>query len=96
MDNIKILLGITDDTRDELIELLMEQCKIEVVSYCNLKEYDEKLNPILNQMVIEKFNRLGSEGLSSAASSGISETYIDGYSAFVVSLLNKNKKVRML
>ena len=96
MDNIKILLGITDDTRDELIELLMEQCKVEVVSYCNLNEYNEKLNPILNQMVVEKFNRLGSEGLASSASSGISESYIDGYSAFVVSVLNKHKKVRML
>ena len=96
MDNIKILLGIVDDARDELIELLIEQCKAEVVSYCNLKDYDEKLNPALYQMVIEKYNRLGSEGLSREDSSGISASYLDGYSAFVQSMLKGHRKVRML
>lgn len=98
LEKVKILLGIssTDMGQDELLEVLIEMAQQEAVEYCHLKEYNEKLNPAVINMVIERYNRMGSEGLASGSCSGISEAYIDGYSKNVYSLLNKCRKVRFL
>ena len=75
---------------------LISLCKEEARSYCNLLEYNEKLDFIVIQMVIEKYNRIGSEGAISQNSSGISTTYDSFYSEKVVRLLNKHRKVKMI
>lgn len=98
LDKIKLLLGISeaDMSQDEKIELLIEMAQGEATEYCHLIEYNEKLNPAVIAMVIEKYNRIGGEGLTSAASSGITESYIDGYSKTIYSLLNKHRRVRFV
>ena len=45
-------------------------------------------------MVIEKYNKLGTEGLTSVSTNGINENYIEGYSESVLSKLRKNRKVK--
>ena len=98
LDKIKILLGINslDMEQNELLEVLIEMAQQEAVEYCHLEEYNEKLNPAVVYMVIERYNRIGAEGLTSSSSSGISESYIDGYSKQVYSLLNRHRRVKFL
>ena len=96
LDKLKLLLNIKDDTIDELLTILIALCKEEAYTYCNLDEYDEKLDAIVIQMVIEKYNRIGSEGTTSQSSSGASANYDSFYSEKVVRLLNKHRKVKML
>ena len=45
-------------------------------------------------MVIERYNKIGTEGISAVTTSGTQETYLDGYSEYVLSLLRKYRKVR--
>ena len=94
LDKIKLLLGITDDTADDLLNTLIAICKEEAYIYCNLPEYNEKLDNIVVFMVIEKYNRIGSEGTESQSASGISATYEIFYSEKIVKMLNKHRRVR--
>ena len=97
LEKIKLLLNVSDiDSLDELILTLITLCKEEAYIYCNLPEYDSKLDFIVIQMVIERYNRIGSEGATSQNSSGVSMNYDSFYSDKVVRLLNKYRKVKML
>lgn len=97
LEKIKMLLNLTDnDDSDELLAMLITLCKEEAYTYCNLDEYDEKLDFVVIQMVVERYNRMGSEGAVSQSTSGVSASYSDFYSAKVVKLLNKHRKVKML
>lgn len=94
LDKIKLLLSIADDTADDLLNTLIAICKEEAYIYCNLPEYNEKLDNIVVFMVIEKYNRIGSEGTESQSASGISATYESFYSEKIVKMLNKHRRVR--
>ena len=95
LDKIKLLLNkANDDSVDELLATLIALCKEEAYVYCNLDEYDEKLDFIVIQMVLERYNRIGSEGALSQSSSGVSMAYDSFYSDKVVRLLNKYRKVK--
>ena len=69
-------------------------CKEEAYVYCNLPEYNKKLDNIVVSMVIEKYNRIGSEGTTSQSASGISASYDSFYSDKIVKMLNKHRRVR--
>lgn len=94
LDKIKLLLGIEDDDSDELLTVLINICKEEVYTYCNLPEYDSKLDYLVVQMVIERYNCMGSEGARKQESSGISTSYYKFYSDRIVKLLDKNRRVK--
>lgn len=98
LDKIKILLGIADEdeSKDELIELLIELCKDEATNFCNLAAYNKKLDSIVISMVIERYNARGTEGLSSVSGSGVNEQYKDGYSSNIISALVKHRKIRCI
>lgn len=97
LEKIKILLGFVDnDTKDDLLITLIGLARDEATEYCNLLEYTEKLDPAVINMVIERYNRIGAEGLTSASSHNIQEHYINGYSSSVINKLNRHRRIRML
>jgi hypothetical protein len=98
LEKIKMLLGIAeeDEGKDDLINLLISLCKDEAVDFCNLPEYDSKLDSAVISMVIERYNARGTEGLTSVSGSGVNEHYKDGYSSNIISALIKNRKIRCI
>lgn len=95
LNKIKLLLGFADDdTKDELFQTLIALCKDEAIDFCNLEEYSEKLDSAVINMVIERYNKLGTEGVNSVRTSGMNEEYVNGYSEIVLSKLRKNRKVK--
>lgn len=98
LEKIKMLLGIAeeDESKDDLINLLISLCKDEAVDFCNFPEYDSKLDSAVISMVIERYNARGTEGLSSVSGSGVNEHYKDGYSSNIISALIKNRKIRCI
>ena len=98
LEKIKMLLGIAeeDESKDDLINLLISLCKDEAVDFCNLPEYDSKLDSAVISMVIERYNARGTEGLTSVSGSGVNEHYKDGYSSNIISALVKNRKIRCM
>lgn len=83
-----------NEQTDKLLRALISLCQDEAYNYCNLAEYDDSLDYIVVQMVIERFNRIGSEGATSQGVSGMQTTYDSFYSEKVRKLLNKHRKVK--
>lgn len=96
LNSIKIRLGdAAANYPDELINELIEDTKIEVQSYCN-RELDAELESCVKKIVVIKLNRINSEGLTSQSYSGSSESYIDGYPADILAILNSKRKIKVV
>ena len=91
IDDVKTLTGSTETA---LLTLLINQCKVFATDYCNLSEYDTKLDEVLKVMVCERFNKLSADGISSQSYSGISESYTDDFSPMIYRSLRKYRKLR--
>jgi hypothetical protein len=97
LGKVKLLLNkLEDDSLDDLLATLMGLCKDEAVAYCNRTVYDPAMDFVVIQMVIERYNRIGSEGATAQSASGASANYDSFYSEKVVQMLNKFRKVRMV
>lgn len=96
LEEIKILLGdAADNYPDMLIGLCAKQALAEVESYCN-RSADYELEMVAQRIAIIKLNRINTEGLTSQSYSGISETYIDGYPADILAILNRKRKIKVV
>lgn len=96
IEEIKIMLGeAASNFTDAQIELSLRHAIAEVESYCN-RELDAELEMIAERIAIIKLNRTNTEGLASQSYSGVSESYVDGYPADVLAVLNRKRKVKAL
>lgn len=95
LERIKLLLNKhDDDSVDELLFTLISWCQEDATTYCNLDQYDNKLDNIVVEMVIERYNLIGSEGTKNQSSSGVRQSYYSFYSDKVTKMLNKHRKVK--
>ena len=78
LEKLKLLLGITDDTKEQLLRMLLDFTTEEVVNYTHNYELDKLSNVILN-LAVWKFNRLGTEGVDAENYSGVSFNYTAEY-----------------
>lgn len=96
LQEIKLLLGATAaNYTDEQVSLAFDMALAEVEAYCN-READIVLRHQAARIAVIKLNRINTEGLASQAYSGVSEAYIDGYPADILSVLNSKRKLRVV
>lgn len=96
IEEIKLLLGAAaENYTDAQISLALKMAMAEVEDYCN-RELDTTLELLAQKIAIIKLNRLGSEGLAAQGYSGISESYIDGYPAEILAVLNRKRKIKVV
>lgn len=96
IDEIKIILGdAAANYTDAQIGLCAKQAIAEVEGYCK-RQLDYELEIIAERIAIIKLNRLNTEGLSGQSYSGVSESYIDGYPADILAVLNRKRKLKVL
>ena len=75
LNRIKTLLGITDN--DELIYEITELTKSKILNYINEAELPLELEFVLVELTIQRYNRIGSEGIVSESVDGKSVSYED-------------------
>lgn len=96
IEEIKLLLGdAADNYSDALISLALKQSLAEVQAYCN-RELDLELEMLAQKITIIKLNRIHTEGLTAQSFSGVSESYIDGYPAEILAVLNRKRKIKVV
>lgn len=96
IEDIKLLLGdAAANFNDGLIALTAKQSLAEVESYCN-RVADAELEMVALRIAIIKLNRINTEGLASQGFSGVNETYIDGYPADILAILNRKRKLKVV
>lgn len=94
IEEIKVMLGEAADNFSEAqISLAYKLALAEVEAYCN-READSILELMAERIAVIKLNRTNSEGLASQAYSGVSESYLDGYPADIVAVLNRKRKIK--
>ena len=90
IDTLKTLLQIEDNSQGTLLTTLIEQCEAEYLRRTHQTEPDAS---VVNAMVIEKYNRLGNEGVQSIGYSGITESYESDYSDAVQKLIRSKTRL---
>ena len=100
LNRIKTLLQINDN--DELIYEIVEITKEKILNYINKEELPKELEFILIELSIERYNRIGSEGIASESVDGKNISYDDSFENYKTYLddyifrNNKNKGFKLL
>lgn len=98
LEKVKLRLGITDDSKDELIGDIIDDVKSYIVTACNRSGTDDipdTLSGAIVKMAVIDYNRLGVEGLSSENYSGASYSYEADYPDSIKKELYHERLVRM-
>jgi hypothetical protein len=96
IEEIKLLLGEASSNYTEAqIGLALKIAMAEVEAYCN-RTLDLELELMAEKIAVIKLNRMNTEGLASQAYSGVSESYIDGYPADILAVLNRKRKIKVV
>jgi hypothetical protein len=95
-DEIKIMLGeAAGNFTEEQIGLCAKRALAEVEAYCKCS-LDYELEAVAADIAVIKLQRLNTEGLAGMSVSGVAETYIDGYPANIMAVLNRKRKIKVL
>ena len=92
LEKVKILLGISDDTKDDLLTLLIEQATPEAVTNSH-QDNAEALTTATSQLVVYNYNRIGTEGLDSESYTGASYSYSADYPDAIMRILKSKRKI---
>lgn len=96
IEEIKLLLGdAANNFTDAQIALALKIAIAEVEDYCN-RDADSTLELLAEKIAVIKLNRINTEGLASQSYSGVSESYIDGYPAEILTVLNRKRKLKIV
>ena len=96
LQRIKLLLNISDSSKDALLEELIENAEEYVATYCNNADAVTSLTSAIIQMVIQDYNRMGAEGLNSESYSGVSFNYQTTYSEDIMKQLRRYRKIGVI
>lgn len=75
ISKIKRRLGISDETQDELLKDLIDDAQSHFMAITGAEEVLPKYNFIVNDVVVLRYNRRGSEGMESESVDGYSVKY---------------------
>jgi hypothetical protein len=105
LNNLKLLLGITDNDRDATLKLIISTATARLKLLLGGIDPPESMEHIILEVSIIRFNRIGSEGMASHSVEGESITFSDddfaGFADEIHAFLdsqteNKRGKVRFL
>ena len=80
VNRIKVLLGVTEN--EELINEIIELTKDKILNYINETELPKELEFVLVELAIQRYNRIGSEGIASESVDGKSVSYDDDFEVY--------------
>ncbi|MGL4801480.1 MAG: phage head-tail connector protein [Cetobacterium sp.] len=98
LNRIKLLLGINDTESEELIDEILNITTSKVLNYIKADTVPTSLEFVLVELTIQRFNRIGSEGVETETVDGRQTTYIadefEAYKHYLDAYLNANAKNR--
>lgn len=94
LSKIKLLLNITDTSKDALLNLLIDKAISQVVEFTHDPHCVTLLEDTVVDIVIFNYNRMGSEGLNSESYSGVNFSYSQDYPESILRPLRAHRKAR--
>lgn len=95
LKKLKMMLGINDSSKDELLRLLLDFTVEEVVNYTHNTRLDVLENVIL-YVAVWKYNTMGTEGVDSENYSGVSFNYSTEYPDNIKKQLQAYRKIQVI
>ena len=96
LQRIKTMLNITD--QDSLIEEIYNIATQKILNIIGESTVPTELEWIVTELTIERFNRIGSEGIQSESVDGKSTTYndndIEKYMSYINNYINRSDSKR--
>lgn len=87
LEEVKLLLGITDNIKDDLLNLLIDNATTQVLGYLTpIEVVPDELSYIVSELVVIRYNRIGSEGLTNESVEGYSATYSDDMTNYILAI----------
>lgn len=96
LDDLKIDLGIFDDTKDKQLQRLLEKSTTDVMNFTHQsKDYTiQHLSEQIIDLATVRYNRKGSEGLASQSNSGSSESYCSDIPTPITRVLVSHRRLK--
>ncbi len=96
LENIKLMLGIETKDRDDLLKMIIASATARLKVLLGGMEPPTSLDYIISDVVIRRFNRIGSEGMTSHTVEGESISFSDndfaGFEDDIQAYLNTQKE----
>lgn len=77
LDEIKIILGIADNALDSQLNIIIANTKARLKMLLGGLDVPESLNYVVTEVSVKRFNRIGSEGITSHTVEGESMSFTD-------------------
>ncbi|HDY9572241.1 TPA: phage head-tail connector protein [Staphylococcus argenteus] len=76
-ENIKVLLGLKDGKQDGLLDIIIKNTESRLLSKLpfNIKEVPDNLSFIVEEVAVKRYNRIGSEGMTTESVEGRTNTF---------------------
>lgn len=71
IEQVKALLGISDNLQDNLLTVIQSLTEAHFKAYSNQNDIPEKLQYIIVEVMVKRFNKLGSEGMKTQKVEGL-------------------------
>ncbi len=75
LTKIKTLLGLSDDSQDDLLGVIIDNTEQALEFKLSAEDIPKELNYILVEVAVKRFNRLKNEGMTSYSQEGESITF---------------------
>ncbi|MGX0147446.1 phage head-tail connector protein [Staphylococcus hominis] len=77
LDNVKLLLSINDDVQDKLLIRIIDNTEKRLISLLpiDIQEVPDRLEYIVEEVAVKRFNRVGAEGMTQENVDGRSNTF---------------------
>lgn len=92
LNDLKLLLGINDNSKDSLLILLINNAKNEIINYTHNDKCLDELESTIIEMVVFRYNRLKTEGVDSENYSGVVFNYSADYPEAILRPLKAFRK----
>lgn len=78
LEKLKIRLGITDESQNEKLTLLLDEAEDMILDLIGRDAIPNRLISVQTELAVIAYNAQGAEGESSRSEGGISRSFIDG------------------
>jgi hypothetical protein len=100
LDSVKTLAGIKDNLQDDVINTLESMTRDQLAMLVDEDKVPVKLEPIIQHVVLARFNRLGNEGYSSYSQEGESISYpnsdFDEYASTIARYMSERNRGKII
>ncbi|MEK4628105.1 phage head-tail connector protein [Solibacillus sp. FSL R7-0682] len=93
LDKLKINLGIKDESKDDDLNLILEDSRNDVLIWTNRKEIPVFLESTVRQITTIRYNMQGIEGQTSHSEGGISRSF-DSLPQSIQNTINQSRLIK--